>query len=160
MDLMDAERCLQPAQTLQHSDGAYYVYESGNPRRIYVPYSCRSEVIALYHDDPLAGHPGADETLRAVREHFYWPRMRDDVRRAVANCAACLLTKASRPIAKGVLQPRQPTAPWDTVAIDMMGPYPRTSRGKRFILVATDLMSVGLKCSPCRLQKYILLHRY
>ena len=67
--------------------------------------------------------------------------MRYDIRRAVANCATCLLTKASVPIAKGVEKSRQPTALWETVAIDMMVPYLRTSRGKRFILVATDLMS-------------------
>ena len=140
-DIKDAERFLQPTQTLQFSDGVYYVHEHGNPPRAYVPYTCRSEVIAYFHDDPLACHPGADETLRAVREHYYWPRMRDDIRRAVANCATCLITKASLPIAKGVEKARQPTALWDTVAIDMMGPYPRTSRGKRFILVATDLMS-------------------
>ena len=33
------------------------------------------------------------------------------------------------------------TAPWETVAIDFMGPYPRTARGKRFILVVIDTMS-------------------
>ena len=139
--MTDAERALQPTQTLQISDGAYYVHEHGRPSRIYVPYSCRSDLIKYFHDDPLTCHPGADETLRAIRENHFWPRMHDDVRRTVANCANCLLTKAAKPIARGVQQPRQPNAPWDTIAIDMMGPYPRTSRGKRFILVATDVMS-------------------
>ena len=141
VDVTDADRYLQPAQTLQFSEGAYYVYELGKPPRIYVPYSCRGDGIKYFHEDPLASHPGADETLRTIRENHFWPRMRSDIRHAVGNCATCLLSKAGKPISKGVLHPRQPTAPWHTVAIDMMGPYPRTSRGKRFILVATDLMS-------------------
>ena len=141
LDIKDAERFLQSSQTLQFSDGALFVEEHDRSPRIYVPYCCRDEVIGYFHDDPLACHPGANETLRAVRESHFWPRMREDVRRAVGNCATCLLAKAGRPIAKGVQHFRQPTAPWEIVAIDMMGPYPRTSRGKRFILVATDVMS-------------------
>ena len=59
----------------------------------------------------------------------------------VGRCAKCLVVKASQPCGKGCLKPREPVAPWETVSIDLMGPYPRTSRGKRFILVATDIMS-------------------
>ena len=141
VDVFDAARFLQPAQTLQLIDGAFYVLEHGKQPRVYVPHSCRSNVIKYFHEDPLACHPGADETHRVIREGHFWPKMRSDIRHAVGNCVHCLLTKAGKPVAKGVLHPRQPFAPWDTIAIDLMGPYPRSSRGKRFILVATDTMS-------------------
>ena len=141
MDVKDAERFLQPSQELQYSDGAFYVIDNGRAPRIYVPFSCRDTVISHFHNHPLACHPGVDETLRAVRENYFWPRMREDVRRAVGNFAACLSIKAGKPVSKGNERSRQPIAPWDTDAIDLMGPYPRTSRGKRFVLVATDVMS-------------------
>ena len=74
--------------------------------------------------------------------------MREDIRRAVGNCASCLLVKGGKPISKGIEHSRKPTAPWDTVAIDLMGPYPRTSRGKRFVLVTTDVMSRWVEAFP------------
>lgn len=140
-DEKDSERFLQPGQTLRFVKDAYYVDEHGKQPRLYVPYACRADVISYYHDDPLAGHPGCDETLRTVREHYFWPRMREDIHLAVGSCATCSLVKASKPIAKGANRPREPFAPWDTVAIDLMGPYPRTQRKKRFVLVVTDVMS-------------------
>ena len=119
VDVEDAARFLQPTQTLQYSDGAYFIEEHCCPPRVYVPFSCRDEAIAYYHHDPLACHPGIDETLRAVRENHFWPRMREDIRRAVGNCTSCLLVKGGKPISKGIEHPRKPTAPWDTVAIDL-----------------------------------------
>ena len=137
VDVKDAERRKPSQEQLQYSDGAFYVNENGHATRIYVPFSCRETVISHFHDHPLAYHPGVDGTLRAVRENYFWPRMREDIRRAVRNCAAYLSIKTGKPISKGNERSRQPIAPWDTVAIDLMGPYPRTSRGKRFVLVAT-----------------------
>lgn len=46
------------------------------------------------------------------------------------------------------MQPHQPTKPWEMVSIDIMGPYPRTARGKRFILVATDLFTRWTEAFP------------
>ena len=148
IDFKEIERVLQPGQRLEYNKDAYYVFENQRTPRIFVPYSCRAEIISYYHEDPLASHPGINETLRTIREHYFWPRMREDVRRAINNCQICLLAKASKPIAQGEPRPREPFTPWDTVAIDFMGPYPRTSRGKRFILVVTDTMSRWVEAFP------------
>ncbi|XP_050065751.1 uncharacterized protein K02A2.6-like [Aphis gossypii] len=43
---------------------------------------------------------------------------------------------------EGLLKKRKkPTQQWEVVSVDLMGPYPRTSRGKTNILVATDCHS-------------------
>ena len=78
VDVSDAARFRQPAQTLQLIDGAFYVLEHGKQPRLFVPHSCRSNVIEYYHEDPFACHPGADETHRVIREGHFWPRMRSD----------------------------------------------------------------------------------
>ena len=144
----ELDRCLQPGQTMRVEDGALYLDEVGCSLRLYVPFDLRDSVIEYFHSDPLAGHPGALETLRAIREQYFWPKMREDVRRIIGKCPDCCLTKAARPLARGTMRSRKPFAPWDTVAVDMMGPYPRTSRGKRFILVATDLFSRWTEAFP------------
>ena len=148
IDSKDVERVLQPGQRLEFVKDAYYITEPQCAPRILVPYSCRNKVISHYHENPLAVHPGMNETLRTIREHHFWPRMREDIRRAVNTCKICALTKAARPIAQGEPRPREPFSSWDMVAIDLMGPYPRSSRGKRFLLVATDTMSRWVEAFP------------
>ena len=43
----------------------------------------------LYHNHPLAGHPGRDETLRKVQEKYSWPHMRQWIKDYVKGCAIC-----------------------------------------------------------------------
>jgi hypothetical protein len=108
----------------------------------------RPDLFRFCHDDELAGHPGGKETLRAIGTRFYWASMRKDVRRHVEGGRACTETKAARPLAQGRFQPRQPDNPWDVVALDLMGPYSRTPREKRFLLVAMDLFSRWTEAFP------------
>ena len=35
----------------------------------------RQELIVQFHNSPTAGHPGRDNTLALVSQHYWWPRM-------------------------------------------------------------------------------------
>ena len=131
---------LQPTQTLRASRGPIFLDEPGRPPRLYVPFECRDKVIDHFHKDSLDGHPDALETVRAIHEHYFWPKLSNDIRYAVERYPDCSLSKASKPLAKGTRRARRPFAPWDTVAVDLLGMYPRTIRDKRYILVVTDLL--------------------
>jgi hypothetical protein len=39
------------------------------------------------------------------------------------------------------LRSHNPQQPWQTIALDYMGPYEATSDGNRYLLVVTDLFS-------------------
>ena len=120
---------------------------STTPPGLYVPPTARDYVLAAFHDAPLSGHPGTHETLRAIRTQFQWPGMSQDVRRYVSVCRVCACAKQySQP--KAEQRPRQPEGPWHTVAVDIMGPYPRSNNGKRFLLVITDLYSRWVEAFP------------
>ena len=106
--------------------------------KLAVPESLKELVLSEYHDG--AGHPGSDETYRSIQTRFHWPNMQQDIRQYVQICRLCACAKSSLG-GKGGLRPHQPTKCWKTLAVDLMGPYPRTSRGKKFILVVTDLFS-------------------
>jgi hypothetical protein len=56
---------------------------------------------------------------------------------ARARLPHCASAKGGRPIDAGSPRPRS----WNSEAINLMGPYPRSARGKRFILVATNMFS-------------------
>lgn len=46
--------------------------------------------------------------------------------------------------------PRVTRRAWETVAVDLMGTYPRTCNGNRFILVAIDLFTRWVEAFPLR----------
>ena len=106
------------------------------------------EVIAEYHDNPLASHPGSDETLREIQRRYYWLGMREAIRRYVGSCHLCLCTKPIRTVREDALRPRAARSPWETIALDLMGPYPRSTTRKQFWLVVTDLFSRWVEAFP------------
>ena len=114
------------------------------------PKLLRQRIIWEYHDAPLSGHPGAEETLRAIREHFIWPGMSREIRRYVAGCHLCICCKPVHGRQKIGQRPRPARTAWETVAVDLMGPYPRSNKGNRFILVVTDMFSRWVEAFPLR----------
>ena len=63
--------------------------------RLVVPSSLvlRQELMAQFHNSPTAGHPGRDNTLALVAQHYWWPGMTTWVERYVAGCALCQQNK-------------------------------------------------------------------
>jgi hypothetical protein len=58
------------------------------------------------------------------------------VRHSTCVAASCGSSQPAAP-----QKPRQPKRPFEAIACDLMGPYPRTPSGNKFILVVTDLFS-------------------
>jgi hypothetical protein len=67
--------------------------------------------------------------------------MRRDIEDYIRACPICNCTKPSNQRASTAMRGRRPHQPWEVIALDVMGPYPRTSRGKKNILVITDLFT-------------------
>ncbi|XP_050546101.1 uncharacterized protein K02A2.6-like [Daktulosphaira vitifoliae] len=101
-----------------------------------------------YHDHVSAGHPGWKETYRSIGNRFFWTGMRESVRQYVARCHVCACVKPLNRKQDDPMRPRQPRQPWEVVSIDLMGPYPRSQRGKTCLLVATDCYSRWVEAYP------------
>ena len=122
----------------------------GTHWQLRVPTTLRQRVIWDYHDVPLAGHPGAEETTRAIQERFFWPGMSRQIRRYVAGCHLCICTKPLHGRTIDGQRPRSARTAWETVAVDLMGPYPLTNQGNRFILIVTDMFTRWVESFPLR----------
>ena len=115
---------------------------------VVIPVDKQEHILWRYHDHHLAGHPGWKETYRAIVQRFYWKSVRESTRRYVAACHICACTKPLNYKMDVPLRPRKPTQPWEVISVDLMGAYPRTSRGKINILVATDCHSKWVEAYP------------
>lgn len=73
--------------------GFWWLDAENNKWRLRVPVELQNRVIWEYHDAALAGHPGIDETIRAIQELFFWPGMNRKIRRYVSGCHLCICSK-------------------------------------------------------------------
>lgn len=53
----------------------------------------RLQVLRYFHDHPLSGHFGQNQTLKLIRRQYTWPKVRDFVRDYVSSCTICSRNK-------------------------------------------------------------------
>lgn len=101
----------------------------------------RLRLLQRHHDIPTAGHPGRAKTLELLTRRYYWPSMRKDVDRYVANCHHCRRSKALRNAPSGFLKPLPvPETPWKHISMDFVSGLP-WSDGSDCILVVVDRLT-------------------
>ena len=116
--------------TPRHSPGTTY-------EQIVLPKPYHSKVIQLAHDLPFAGHLGREKTAQRILRRFYWPTLFHDVKEYCQTCEECQVHGSHRSKAPMISLPTI-GEPFKRIAMDVVGPLPRTSRGNRFILVVSD----------------------
>ena len=64
----------------------------------YIPkdYNLRKKIVSQYHDLLSTGRPGEIETLNAIKEHYWWPRMQSFIKNYVKGCGICQQFKINR----------------------------------------------------------------
>ena len=83
-------------------------------------------------------HLGMDKTRDRILDRFYWHGVKNDVVQYCQTCPDCQRT-APRPSVWNPLTPMPIIeVPFDRLALDIVGPLPKTSRGHRYILVLVD----------------------
>ena len=106
--------------------------------QLILPTMCRQAVMTLAHDMPMAGHLGIKKTADRILQRFYWPSLYRDVAKHCRSCEQCQKSSPRQtPKAPLIPLPIMET-PFQRIAMDIVGPLPRSSSGKRFILVICD----------------------
>ncbi|UYV84885.1 K02A2.6-like, partial [Cordylochernes scorpioides] len=90
------------------------------------------------HSSPTGGHFGIRKTLAKARERFCWPESRADVEKWCRNCTQCSARKGPTTRYKGKLKIYNVGAPFERIAIDVVGPFPKSDLGNKYILVIMD----------------------
>ena len=90
----------------------------------------RRELMAQFHNSPTAGHPGRDNTLTLVAQHYWWPGMTTWIERYIAGCALCQQNKICTTKRKTPLYhiPGDPLMhPFNVVALDLITQLPKAN---------------------------------
>ena len=120
----------------------YRKFEEENGRKSYlqlvVPKDLREEVLEESHAGSMGGHLGEDKTLARIREKFFWPGCSSAVKEWCKTCVNCATRKAPPQKRRAPLQKILTGYPMQMVATDIMGPFPTSANGNKYILVASD----------------------
>ncbi|XP_062418320.1 uncharacterized protein LOC134129059 [Pungitius pungitius] len=118
--------------------------------QLLVPKSRREMIFQAAHYNPMAGHMGYGKTLDRIMTRFYWPGIRGDARRWCASCPECQLVN-SPAIPRAPLRPLPLVeVPFERIGMDLIGPFYRSSRGYRFVLVLMDYATRYPEAVPLR----------
>jgi len=115
--------------------------------QIVVPRTLRTQFLKLVHEG-AGGHFALKRTQEQVQRRAYWPGWRRTVEQFIRRCLPCAQYQGSKPVRQGVLQSFEANGPGDRYCIDLVGAYPKTRRGKKYILTVLDAYTRYLICVP------------
>jgi Integrase zinc binding domain/Integrase core domain len=121
-----------------------------NPLRVITTQN-RNRILYNYHTSPLGGHFGIKHTIENVKRNYYWPNMGNDIREYIESCNECQMT--GKPKRDPTIIPIKVTEPFDQIGIDFVGPLKISSKGNRYIIVATDYLTKWPEALPVKSAK-------
>ena len=133
------ELALTRSQYVIQDDVLYYVAKDKS-LRVIPPMSDREALFREAHSGVFGGHLREAKMHRELARHYWWPQMRNDIRKW---CQACL-TCASRGVSR-VSCPPPPTpipvaGPFDCLGVDVIQ-FPKAQSGKQYAVVFVDYLT-------------------
>ena len=106
--------------------------------QLILPVQCRCGVLQLAHTIPLVEHLGKDKTAQQILQWFYWPMLYKDIEDYCHSCATCQKSSCQHG-PQALLMPLPVLSEsFKRIAVDIIGPLPRSCSGKRYVLVICD----------------------
>jgi len=99
--------------------------------RVYMPNNkeLRKEILREHHDPADIGHPGQYRMMELLKRTYWWPGLKEDVKKYVQGCFKCQQNKVQHQKKAGELHPLEiPQGLWQEISIDIIGPLPKSNR--------------------------------
>lgn len=124
------------------NQGILYRYspesEEEEEAQLVVPVQERERILQEYHDAPTAGHYGVENTYKKIASRYYFRGMKKFISEYIKTCPACNRYKPTTQKPAGLLRTPAYAQRFETLAIDLFGPLPETSTGKKWIFIVED----------------------
>jgi hypothetical protein len=127
LDIMqEFQKYLQSAEplyqekTFAHGDKEFTLITRKG--KIVVPKVLQKKAVEYYHY--ILFHPGETRMELTIGQHFYWKNMRETIKHVCGKCTNCQLTKPKTKKYGKLPEKTANIKPWETVCVDLIGPYP------------------------------------
>ena len=112
-----------------------WVTAEDNPvKRKVIPKEKTHNLIQEIHEHLPLAHPGTSETIRLLRQDYYWPNMDKQVACYVAKCVRCQQLKPGKTKQPNLLKFPRAHMPFNQVSMDLVGPLYDSEGEKRYVL--------------------------
>ena len=101
--------------------------------------SFRQRVLEAAHDG--MGHQSIKKVLAMLYRNFTWPNVYADASAYIRQCVTCQLHRKAKPTRAPMIPMPVLSVPFEVVAIDLVGPFPRSRKGFKYLLTAICLAS-------------------
>ena len=112
-----------------------------------IPNTLVEHILHIYHNSDMTAHPARDRLYKILRSRFYWYGMYSDVAAWVNSCTQCQ-TKSNQPLGNGLLVSIFSSKSFETISIDIAGPFKTTPEGNKYILVCVDMLTNWVEAYP------------
>jgi len=141
----------EPSPFYQNADGLLCREDHrGGTQQILVPQSIVEDVLRAGHSSPLAAHPGGSRMYQTLMDHYYWASLAADVFGWVAACPTCAKNRLVDMRSTAHMRLLPATDPFASLAIDVLGPLPRSREGYEYILVICDRFTKVTRAAPLK----------
>jgi len=118
--------------------------------QIVVPKSLQMAFLDAVHSGVWNGHPGIERTRLKLQEIAYWRGWTTDVHAYVQRCLVCATHRPGPRRKQGQMRRAQACDVMQKVHVELVGPFPTSQSGYKYLLTAICGFSKYLICVPIR----------
>ena len=135
---------------LPFDDGKFF-HLSTIGKRVLVPRTLVTPIVAAYQKSEFYGHSGVLRTMALVKRDYVCSHLRHYVERCILSSDVCQAAKSRRVDTARLPRPLPvPDTKWHSVSIDWVSGLPPTTRGHDAIMTVVDGFAKRGMFMPCR----------
>ena len=113
--------------------------------RVYIPNNkkIKEEILKENHNLVDVGHLGQHRMLELLKRNYWWPGLKEDIKRYVQGCFKCQQNKVQHQRKAGELHPLEiPHELWQKISIDIIGPLPKSNGIDTIVVIVNRFMKM------------------
>jgi RNase H-like domain found in reverse transcriptase/Reverse transcriptase (RNA-dependent DNA polymerase)/Integrase zinc binding domain/Chromo (CHRromatin Organisation MOdifier) domain len=141
-----------PIERVNNPDAPFW--RDAKSHRLVIPpdQGLKRELMHSWHNGPLSGHPGRDETIRKINKEYFWPGARAWITEYIKGCATCQQNKNLTHRVKtppfhipSVINAK----PFSHIAMDLITGLPKSNNFDAILTIVDHGCSRGAIFLPC-----------
>ena len=121
--------------------------------KLVIPKEKRAGILFESHNEPTSAHPVKERTFQRIAQNYDWVGFYEHVAKYVRGCKICQQYKNDQREKVGLMGTREVTKPWEAICTDLIGEFPRSNNGNKYLLIFEDIFSRFIICTPIRNKK-------